>query len=72
MEACGKASMSLKKAKWVLFNAECARRLGSDKRLEIRYYFCNYCKAYHVTSKKLHDYGAIREVSRNNEASRSK
>ncbi len=63
--ACKKAKMSLKKAKWVLFNAECARRLGSHKRLEIRYYFCNICKAYHVTSKKLHDYGTIQKAIRN-------
>lgn len=50
---CDKARMSLKKAKWVLFNAECARRFGSHKRLEIRYYFCNLCNSYHVTSKKF-------------------
>jgi hypothetical protein len=49
---CQKAKMSLKKAKWVLFNAEAARRFGSEKRNEVRYYYCNQCDAYHVTSKK--------------------
>ena len=63
MENCHKSKMSLKKAKWVLFNAECARRLGSDKRLEIRYYFCNHCKAYHVTSKKFNDEYRIKAKS---------
>lgn len=48
---CDKKKLSLDKAKWIIFNAQAARRLGSEKRQEIRYYYCNLCNSYHVTSK---------------------
>lgn len=50
---CDKKKFSLKGAKHVLFEAKMARAFGSQKRLEQRYYYCDHCNAYHLTSKEF-------------------
>ena len=47
---CNKQKYSLKEAKTVL--NECFRERGKKYRKECRYYFCNKCSSFHLTSEK--------------------
>ena len=50
---CNKKRLSLKRAKAILVHAFYQSKiLGNKKRKEIRYYWCNECRAYHLTSKE--------------------
>ena len=50
---CRKKKLSLKRAKAILVHAFYQSKiLGNKKRKEIRYYWCNECRAYHLTSKE--------------------
>jgi hypothetical protein len=48
---CDKKKFNKKQAKEALFNAMMARFFGSERRKEIRYYWCGECNSYHLTSK---------------------
>ena len=47
---CRKNGYSLREAKTVL--NEVKRNRGKQYRKEIRYYFCEYCSKYHLTSEE--------------------
>lgn len=48
---CDKKKFKKRWAKEAIFNAMIARMYGSEKRREIRYYWCSECNSYHLTSK---------------------
>lgn len=49
---CSKEKFDLKSAKTVINHA---KNQHKKWRREVRYYFCDYCNCYHVTSKEEYE-----------------